>query len=73
MGGNNGIRRKRDRALDHPLRRAILDVIRDHELSVPEICEALPDHPEAALVHYHVTILQDAELVTVIGGLYRRA
>jgi Helix-turn-helix domain len=65
--------RRQERALDHPMREAILTLLGDHELTPAEIRERLPDEPQLAVVTYHVRTLHTAELVEVVGGLYRAA
>jgi Helix-turn-helix domain len=63
----------RERAREHPLRATLLDLLRDDELAVAELCSRLPEGPPLSTVIYHLRVLRQAEMVGVVGGLYRLA
>jgi hypothetical protein len=58
---------------EHPLRVTLLDLLRDHELAAPQLRSRLPEKPPLSMVAYHLRVLQEAEMVDVVGGLYRLA
>ena len=57
----------------HPMREEILDMLTDMELTAAEVEALLPADADQATVAYHLAILERAELVKRIGGVYRRA
>lgn len=71
--------RERERALGHPMRRAIFDALTGGDRTAPQLRAALPDvapvvidaPPPLAIVTYHLRILHRARLVGCVGGLYR--
>jgi DNA-binding transcriptional ArsR family regulator len=64
--------RMRERARWHPLRVAILDLLAGGEESTAaDLCERLAPAESLSVVAYHLRVLQEAELVDRIGGLYR--
>lgn len=67
------IEQVRERAREHPLRATLLDLLRDDELAATELRSRLPGGPPLSTVVYHLRVLQQAEMVGVVGGLYRLA
>jgi DNA-binding transcriptional ArsR family regulator len=67
------VERARERAREHPLRITLLDLLRDDELSAPELRSRLSEQAPLSTVAYHLRVLQEAEMVDVVGGLYRLA
>ena len=66
--------RAKEKATGHPLRRALLDRLGGEERTLSELGgDGLPDDPSLSAVAYHLTVLQRAELVACIGGVYRVA
>ena len=63
--------RRRERAREHPLRVTLLDLLRDDELAAAELRSRLPGEPPLSMVGYHLRVLQEAEMIGVVGGLYR--
>ena len=62
----------RERARDNDLRIALVEGLGGGaELSGLELRAALPDDPALSTVNYHLGILQEAETVGCVGGLYR--
>lgn len=66
------VRRLRDRALDHPLRREMSAMLCEEELTTAEMTDRLGG-PTFANVAYHLRVLERVELVERVGGVYRRA
>jgi DNA-binding transcriptional ArsR family regulator len=63
------MRRKRERAVEHPLRREILELLAGgRRLPTTTITHELSEDPSLSQVRYHVLILADAELVVATGG-----
>jgi hypothetical protein len=67
------IEQVRERAREHPLRAILLDLLRDEELAAAELRSRLPEGPPLSTIAYHLRVLQQAEMVGVVGGLYRLA
>ena len=65
------IEQVRERTHEHPLRVTLLDLLRDDELAAPELRSRLPEKPPLSAVAYHLRVLQEAEMVDAVGGLYR--
>ena len=64
----------REKATGHPLRRALLDRLGGEERTLGEIgSDGLPDDPSISAVAYHLTVLQRADLVACVGGVYSLA
>jgi hypothetical protein len=67
------IEQVKERAREHPLRATLLDLLRDDELGATELRSRLPGRPLLATVAYHLRVLEEANMVGVVGGLYRLA
>jgi len=63
------LEKEREVARGHPLRDAILSLLDAEELTAPELRSALETSPTA--ISYHLGILQRAELVRCVGGVWR--
>ena len=63
--------RERERALRHPVRRALWNVLDGGEYTLSELGTALPDAPSLSTVAYHLSMLQEVELVACAAGVYR--
>jgi DNA-binding transcriptional ArsR family regulator len=59
-------------ATAHPIRAAILELLDGDEMTMPELWRDLPEEATIATVGYHLAVLQDADLVDRVGGLFRR-
>ncbi len=59
-------------ATGHPIRVAILDLLDGDEMTMPELWRDLPEEATFATVGYHLAVLQDADLVDRVGGVFRR-
>ncbi|HEY5333389.1 MAG TPA: helix-turn-helix domain-containing protein [Solirubrobacterales bacterium] len=59
-------------ATAHPIRAAILELLDGDDMTVPEIWRDLPEDATVAAVGYHLAVLQEADLVDRVGGLFRR-
>jgi DNA-binding transcriptional ArsR family regulator len=72
---DDGLKRERERALEHPIRRALRDTLGgSEERSLNELAAVeLPNDPTRSAVAYHLTILQRTKLVACVGGVYRLA
>jgi predicted transcriptional regulator len=57
--------------LGHETRTEILDMLADMQLTPNEMRGYLPAKPTPATVVYHLRILERADLVERIGGVYR--
>lgn len=62
---------ERQRARNHPLRRAMLDALGSEQLTVRELAAALPNGPATEVVAYHLGVLRGVSLAGGTGGLYR--
>ncbi len=67
------IEQTRERAREHPLRATLLDLLRDDELAATELRSRLPGRPPLSMVAYHLWVLEEANMVGVVGTLYRLA
>ena len=57
----------------HPIRAAILELLDDDEMTMPELWRDLPQGATIATVGYHLAVLQDAGLVDRVDGSFRLA
>jgi len=66
------IRRRRERALESPVRREMLTLLDRQECSIRELHEQLSGDRSLREVNHHLAVLQDAELVWGEKGRYWR-
>jgi DNA-binding transcriptional ArsR family regulator len=59
-------------ATAHPIRAAILVLLDGDEMTMPELWRDLLEEATIATVGYHLAVLQDADLVDRVDGLFRR-
>jgi hypothetical protein len=59
-------------ATAHPIRAAILELLDGDDMTMPELWRDLPEDATVATVGYHLAVLQEADLVDRVGGLFRR-
>ena len=69
--GDEKLDRERERALRHPIRRALWDALSGEEYTLSELGKALADAPSLSMDAYHLSMLQKVELVACARGVYR--
>lgn len=72
LSARGTVARKPIDPLGHETRTEILMLLEELEAAPDEMRGYLPGAPDLATVSYHLRILERAELVERIGGVYRR-